>query len=71
MKKSRFFLVAALLFLALSCGEKNKTPEIPATLTVSPTEISFTADDASNQFLLVKTTEAWTRPPARPELRSR
>ena len=59
MKKSGIILLAAVLFTALSCGEKNK-PETPATLTVSPTSLSFTADDASNKLVLVTTTESWT-----------
>ena len=60
MKKSRFLLVAALLSLALSCKEKEPLPvPAPATLTVSPTEISFKADDPSNKLLLVTTTASW------------
>ena len=60
MKKSGFLLlIAALLFLAVSCREKEPQP-VPATLTVSPTEISFKADDSSNKPLLVTTTEPWT-----------
>ena len=59
MKKSGFFLLAALLFAFVSCGEKPVQPEA-ATLTVSPTELSFTADDSSNKLLLVTTTAAWT-----------
>ncbi|MBR4133746.1 MAG: hypothetical protein IKU04_04390 [Bacteroidales bacterium] len=60
MKKSGYLLlIAALLSLAVSCREKEPLPA-PATLTVSPTEISFTADDSSNKLLLVTTTEPWT-----------
>ena len=60
MKKSRYLLlIAALLSFAVSCREKEPLPA-PATLTVSPTEISFTADDSSNKLLLVTTTEPWT-----------
>ncbi len=59
MKKSGLFLLAALLFAFVSCEEKPVQPEA-ATLTVSPTELSFTADDSSNKLLLVTTTAAWT-----------
>ena len=60
MKRFRYILLAALLAVIASCGEKNKTPETPATLTVSPTALSFKYDDTSNKLLLVTTTEAWT-----------
>ena len=63
MKKSRFLLIAALLSLALSCKEKEPEPA-PATLTVSPTEISFKADDQSNKLLLVTTTASWNAAPS-------
>ena len=59
MKRFRYILLAALLAVLASCGEKNKTPETPATLTVSPTALSFKYDDTSNKLLLVTTTEAW------------
>ena len=58
MKKSGLFLIAAVMLTALSCGEKPQ-PESP-TLTVSPTSLSFTADDASNKPVVVTTTESWT-----------
>ena len=59
MKKSGFIL-ATLLLLVVSCKEKNKIqPESP-TLTVSTTELSFTADDKSNKLFQVTTTESWT-----------
>ena len=65
MKKSRFLLIAALLSLALSCKEKEPLPvPAPATLTVSPTEISFKADDQSNKLLLVTTTASWNAAPS-------
>lgn len=60
MKRFRYILLAALLAVIVSCGEKNKTPETPATLTVSPTALSFKYDDTSNKLLLVTTNEAWT-----------
>ena len=60
MKRFRYILLAALLAVIASCGEKNKTPETPETLTVSPTALSFKYDDTSNKLLLVTTTEAWT-----------
>jgi len=60
MKKSRFILLlAAFLYLAVSCGEKNRITPETATLTVSPTALSFKADDSSNKLLLVTTTQAW------------
>ena len=58
MKKSGLLLLIAVMLTALSCGEKPQ-PEKP-TLTVSPTSLSFTADDASNKLVLVTTTESWT-----------
>lgn len=60
MKRFRYILLATLMAVIASCGEKNKTPETPATLTVSPTALSFKYDDTSNKLLLVTTTEAWT-----------
>ncbi|MBQ6291951.1 MAG: alpha-amylase [Bacteroidales bacterium] len=60
MKRFSYILLAAFFALAASCGEKNKTPETPSTLEVSPAELSFTYDDASNKLLLVKTTGSWT-----------
>ena len=59
MKRSGFIL-ATLLLLVFSCKEKNKIqPESP-TLTVSTTELSFTADDKSNKLFQITTTEQWT-----------
>ena len=59
MKKSRLFLIAALLLVVQSCGEKKPPQPEPATLSVSPTSLSFTADDSSNKLLLVTTTASW------------
>jgi glycosidase len=59
MKKFRsILLAAALISLAVSCGDPQPQPE-PATLTVSPTSLSFKADDSSNKLLLVTTTASW------------
>ena len=59
MKKFRYILLAALLLVAQSCGEKKPPQPEPATLSVSPTSLSFTADDSSNKLLLVTTTASW------------
>ncbi len=59
MKKFRFILLAALLAVAVSCGEKPVTPEA-ATLTVSPATLEYKAEDSSNKLVLVTTTEGWT-----------
>ncbi len=59
MKKFRFILLAALLAVAASCGEKPVTPET-ATLTVSPATLEYKAEDSSNKLVLVTTTEGWT-----------
>ena len=59
MKKSRLFLIAALLLVVQSCGEKKPPQPEPATLSVSPTSLSFAADDSSNKLVLVTTTASW------------
>ena len=44
--------------LTTSCGESGQKE--PDTLTVSPTELSFSAEDASTKLFSVKTNAAWT-----------
>ena len=44
--------------LVVSCGDKNQKE--PDTLSVSPTELAFTAEDASTRLFSVKSTAAWT-----------
>ena len=60
-KKFHFLLLAAfsaIVLLAVSCGEKNQKE--PDTLSVSPTELAFTAEDASTRLFSIKSTAAWT-----------
>lgn len=59
-KKSFFLLLAAFsaVMLVVSCGDKNQKE--PDTLSVSPTELAFTAEDASTRLFSVKSTAAWT-----------
>jgi Glycosidases len=59
MRKSGILVLAALLTAAVSCGEKTPQAEL-TSLTVSPTELSFVSDDASNKLLLVSTTTSWS-----------
>ena len=63
MKNLRFLAIAALLFVGIACIKKIKPDEMP-TLTVSPAELSFTADDASNKLVMVTTTESWSASPS-------
>ena len=58
MKNLRFLAIAALLVVGIACDKKIK-PDATPTLTVSPTELSFTADDPSNKMVLVTTTDSW------------
>jgi len=44
--------------LVVSCGDKNQKE--PDTLSVSPTELAFTAEDASTRLFSIKSTAAWT-----------
>ena len=59
-KKSFFLLLAAFsaVMLVVSCGDKNQKE--PDTLSVSPTELAFTAEDASTRLFSIKSTAAWT-----------
>lgn len=59
-KKFHFLLLAAFsaVMLVVSCGDKNQKE--PDTLSVSPTELAFTAEDASTRLFSVKSTAAWT-----------
>ena len=59
-KKYLFLLFAALsaaLMLAVSCGEPEQKE--PDTLSVSLTELSFTAEDASTKLLSIKSNTSW------------
>ena len=59
-KKHLFLLFAALsaaLMLAVSCGEPEQKE--PDTLSVSLTELSFTAEDASTKLLSIKSNTTW------------
>ena len=59
-KKYHFLLFAALsaaLMLAVSCGEPEQKE--PDTLSVSLTELSFTAEDASTKLLSIKSNTSW------------
>ena len=59
-KKHLFLLFAALsaaLMLAVSCGEPEQKE--PDTLSVSLTELSFTAEDASTKLLSIKSNTSW------------
>ena len=65
MKKILFFALSALLLVA--CGEKQKEqPDAGTqlTLTVSPSSLSFTAEDASAKLINVSTTGSWVAVPA-------
>ena len=64
MKRILYLALAALLLVA--CGEKQKEqPDTKTlTLTVSPSSLSFTAEDASTKFISVTTTGSWTATPA-------
>ncbi len=59
MRKPGILILASLLTAAVSCGEKTPQAEL-TSLTVSPTELSFVSDDASNKLLLVSTTTSWS-----------
>ena len=64
MKRILYLALSALLLVA--CGEKQKEqPDTKTlTLTVSPSSLSFTAEDASTKFISVTTTGSWTATPA-------
>ena len=49
----------AALSLAVSCDPKNNEPVVTDTLTVSPTSISFKADETRTQQVLVSTKGDW------------
>ena len=61
MAKNIHFLLLAVLSAALmlttSCGESGQKE--PDTLSVSPTELSFTADDVSTKLLSIKSNTTW------------
>ena len=49
----------AALSLAVSCDPKNNEPVVTDTLTVSPTSISFKADETDTHSVLVSTKGDW------------
>ncbi len=50
--------VCIVTSVAVSCGDK--APQVPETLTVSPTGLSFGSEDASTRLFSIKTTADWT-----------
>ena len=61
----RILLVLLAAFALWACGEKNpEKPETSLSLSVSPTSLSFLADDASVKFITITTTGSWTATPA-------
>ena len=59
-------VLALLALLTLSCGETKKDPDPTTTLslTVSPTSLSFKAEDSSNKLVTITTTGSWVATPA-------
>lgn len=52
-----FAALSAALMLAVSCGESGQKE--PDTLSVSPTDLSFSADDVSTKLLSIKSNTTW------------
>ena len=56
-------LVAAV-FLTFSCDPTKNDPEVQDTLTVSPSSLSFDAEDVSTKLVYVATEKDWTATPS-------
>ena len=64
MKKTLTFAVMALLLMGCDMTNKNGTEAAEPTLTVSPQELSFQAEDSSNKLVAITTNGSWTATPA-------
>ena len=58
MKQVKYILLAAVLLWA--CGNKDNGGDTSVSLTVNPTELVFSNDDASTKFVSVKASAEWT-----------
>ena len=54
----------AALFLTFSCDPTKNDPEVQDTLTVSPSSLSFDAEDVSTKLVYVATEKDWTATPS-------
>ena len=54
----------AAVFLTLSCDPTKNNPEVQDTLTVSPSSLSFEAEDVSTKLVYVATEKDWTATPS-------
>ena len=56
----RKYIPFVALLLAFSCDPSRKEPTVQDTLTVSPTSLSFEAEDASVKLVNVSTAGDWS-----------